>query len=1516
MRHIKKLRQASTILFSILISGSSFAQSLSRSVYGTLGGTTTVTGGPTLMYNMGETFTATLSGGGYTLNQGFEQGLDTLLPITGASAFCVGSKDTLSDLQPGGFWNSNNTGVATVDSNGVVTGVAAGIDTISYSFSGMIAIATITVNPLPNAATISGSTSVCTGSSITLTDSISGGTWSASNSNATVSAGIVTGVSTGTDTISYTVTNACGSATATQVITVNTVPAMPAAIVGSTTICNGATATYSDATSGGEWDSGNASVLTMNSSGVATTHSVGTAPIYYVLYNSCGYTYDSIIVSVNGAPATPAAISGTAGVCPGTNTTLTDATSGGTWTSSNGNATVSGGVVTGVSAGTANISYTVTNTCGSSYAVKTVTINALPSAGSISGTASVCVGNNTTFSDGTSGGTWSATNSMAYVAGGIVTGISAGIDTITYSVTNSCGTAMATAVVTISGPASVGAITGVTSVCEGGTLTVCDSTSGGVWSSSNSGVAAFIAPGVVSCLAGGSATLSYSVAGACGTAVSTANITVTSLPATPDLIVGALTVCTGSATTLTNAVAGGNWSSDNTVVATIDSTGNFSGLSAGQADITYTISNSCASYYATVTVTVNPLPPVPASITGSSLVCNGGTGTLSESTPGGSWSSSAPSVVTVDTNGILNGITTGTGTITYTMSNSCGSYATGKSVTVIIPPSVPSAISAPTVSVCGGGTLSLTDVTTGGNWSSGNPALATIGSSNGILTGVAGGVVTITYSVANSCGSSIATRNITVNPPAAIVGSGEVCNGSKITLTDVTGSGTWSSSNTSVASVSSGGIVLGVSVGAVNISYTKSGCYVVQPVTVNANTLDSIRGANNVCIGNTATLTNTGTGYWRSANAAIVTVDSATGVIHGITAGNALITFNANTGCFVKTSAYVGAPPGPITGNDSVCSGNAITTLSATIAGGSWVSSNTAIAAIAGTGVVTGRVAGLVTITYTKTGCVVTTPFKVFINPLPGNTGPTAVCSGSTATLSNAMPGGIWSVNNTALATVGSTTGIVTSVTYGAPFIYYTLPSGCFRYTGMTFGAPITTPVTGALSVCSAGVTTTLSDATAGGSWSASPATIATIVSSTGVAQGLAPGNATITYTKWGCYTTGTLTVNPNNLDSIRGNTYVCLGSTSTLTNTASGTWSSANSAVAAIDGISGVLTGESSGSSRITFTGSAGCLRVTSAYIGTPIAAITGYDTVCAGGGHSTLADTTSGGTWGTSNSAVATVNSGIVSGAAAGSATISYSRWGCNATTPIYVMANPLAAITGAAAVCNGSTVTFGDATPGGTWTSSNTGVAAIGSATGVTNIVSPGTATIQYSGATGGCYKTMSITARTAPSAISGAHAICTSSPVTLTDATSGGTWTSSNVGRATVGAANGRVVGVAGGAVTITYSITGCTVATYAVTVTVCREGAIASSSTDAASTQAYTLYPNPTTGAVHISQLVATDGLVPVRVTNYIGQEVYRADLLFSGGSTEFTLSNAIPGLYLVVIEDGADKAIFKLLVEK
>jgi hypothetical protein len=80
----------------------------------------------------------------------------------------------------------------------------------------------ITVNPLPDAGGISGTDSVCPGSSVTLTDAVTGGSWSSSNSTlAIVSAtGIVTGLASGAVSISYTVINICGTGTATYPFTV------------------------------------------------------------------------------------------------------------------------------------------------------------------------------------------------------------------------------------------------------------------------------------------------------------------------------------------------------------------------------------------------------------------------------------------------------------------------------------------------------------------------------------------------------------------------------------------------------------------------------------------------------------------------------------------------------------------------------------------------------------------------------------------------------------------------------------------------------------------------------------------------------------------------------------------------------------------------------------------------------------------------------------------------------------------------------------------------------------------------------------------------------------------------------------------------------------------------------------------------------------------------------------------------------------------------------------------------
>jgi sugar lactone lactonase YvrE len=73
----------------------------------------------------------------------------------------------------------------------------------------------LTVLPQPNAGTITGIDTVCPGHTIELTNSVSGGVWSASNSNVILVGGSVTGVSPGPVTINYVVANSCGSATAT-----------------------------------------------------------------------------------------------------------------------------------------------------------------------------------------------------------------------------------------------------------------------------------------------------------------------------------------------------------------------------------------------------------------------------------------------------------------------------------------------------------------------------------------------------------------------------------------------------------------------------------------------------------------------------------------------------------------------------------------------------------------------------------------------------------------------------------------------------------------------------------------------------------------------------------------------------------------------------------------------------------------------------------------------------------------------------------------------------------------------------------------------------------------------------------------------------------------------------------------------------------------------------------------------------------------------------------------------------
>jgi gliding motility-associated-like protein len=524
-----------------------------------------------------------------------------------------------------------------------------------------------TVVPPAEAGTLNGTASVCIGGTSALTSNgMTGGTWTSSNNSiATVSAsGVVTGVAVGSVTITYTVnaTAPCtGSDLATLSITVTSGPEA-GTLNGTASVCVGNTTTItSNGDTGGAWTSSNNSIATVSLSGVVTGVAVGSATITYTVNGAGSCTgSDFAILSITVTPGPEAGtLSGTASVCVGNTTTITsNGDIGGAWTSSNSSiATVSAsGVVSGVAAGSVTITYTVngSGSCpGSDLATLSITVIAAPEAGTLSGTATVCVGNTTTItSNGDTGGAWtSSNNSIATVsASGVVTGVVVGSATITYTV-NGSGSCTASDIATLSitvtpGP-EAGTLSGTASVCVGNTTTITSNgDTGGTWTSSNSSIATVSASGVVSGVAAGSVTITYTVngSGSCpGTDFSTLTITVLSGP-NAGVISGISTLCQGTTTTLsTSGDAGGVWSSSNTAVATVSLSGVITTIGSGTATITYTVSgsaNGCtganATASASTTVTITPIPLI---VVNSPIICAGQSATLTAipSSPGGSY---------------------------------------------------------------------------------------------------------------------------------------------------------------------------------------------------------------------------------------------------------------------------------------------------------------------------------------------------------------------------------------------------------------------------------------------------------------------------------------------------------------------------------------------------------------------------------------------------------------------------------------------------------------------------------------------------------------------------------------------------------------------------------------------------------------------------------------------------------------------------------------------------------------
>lgn len=1294
--------------------------------------------------------------------------------ISGTTAACVGLTTTLSDASGSGTWTTSNSSIAgTSGGSGVVTGVSGGTATISFTLTttGCKTAIPVTINPLPGA--ISGTLNVCVSSTTALTDA-GGGTWTSANSSiATVvgGTGVVSGVAPGTATIVYTLSTGC------QTTAVVTVVALPSSITGTTLVCPSLTTTLSDASGPGTWTTTNTGTATVASgTGVVTGVSGGTATITYTAGTGCTAT---TVVTVNPAPTSN---TGTPVVCEGFTTSLSNITSGGTWTSGNTNiATVTGGTVNGILAGTTTITYTVPGT--GCVAITSLTVNTQPAA--ITGTLSSCTGLSSVLSDATGGGTWSSSNTTiatTVAPPGTVNAITVGTATITYKLTTGC---QALAVFTVNAASSP--ITGTTTVCSGSTTALTDG-GGGTWTSSNTTIATVgSSSGIVSGIGvSGTSNITYifPVTG-CKTAV-----TVTVNPV-PSIINGTATVCSGSTTGLSDLTPGGTWSSSNTAVATVGTSGVVTGVvgASGTATITYMLSTTGCMAFKTVTVNQSPS----SIITPGTICASGGTATLSNAVIGGTWTSSSISIAVIGTSGVVTGGTTGTATISYTLSSGC------RATTILTVNALPAAITGAS-SVCVGTTISLTDAG-GGTWSSSNTSAATVGSSTGVVSGVSTGTTTISYTMTTT-GCSV-NKQITVNPtPGTITGSTFLCRGLTTSLSDA-GGGTWTSNNTSIATAAlSTGVITGTGTGTTTITYTLStGCKATTLVTVSA--LSPITGTTSLCAGSTTTLSDATTGgTWTSSNTAVATIGSSSGFVSSSTAGNTVINYTLPSGCIATATVSIVSSPGTISGNTSVCLGN--TSALTDAGGGTWTSSNTSIAKVGlGTGIVTGFGLGTATITYSLgTGCIVTT--LVTVNPLPSAiTGPTTVCETGSIILSDATGGGTWSTAATTAAVDAS--GVITGVSAGTAIISYSLSSGCGAITIVTVN-PSPAAISGSLGICK-GSTSALSDV-GGGTWSSNNTSVATIGFGTGVTAGLNLGTSSITYTlpSTGCKTSATVTVNPVPA-AISGPVTVCVGATAALSNAGGGSWTSSNTNTS-VDVNTGVVTGVNVGTSVITYTLPTGCSITKTITSNAAPAPIGGNPIICQGA-TSALSDATPSGTWSSSNTSIAGIGStGIFTGTGAGTAVITYTRSnGCAALLGVVV--NPLpAAIIGSSILCTTSLINLSDATTGGTWTSGNTAVATITPSTGDVNGVTAGIAGITYTLSTG-CTSTTTLTVVPPPSVISGPANICVGSPVTFSDAVNGGTWTSSNTSVATAGLTSGIISGLSYGTTTLTYQIvSGC------------------------------------------------------------------------------------------------------------
>ena len=373
------------------------------------------------------------------------------------------------------------------------------------------------------------------------------------------------------------------------------------------------------------------------------------------------------------------------------------------------------------------------------------------------------------------------------------------------------------------------------------------------WVSSDNQIASVSSNGLVSALSNGAATITATSEGKTGSAVVTVSrvpvALVTISPPVDTVDVGATRQLTAAASDSIGGLLAGrlvSWSTSSSAIATVSSAGLVSAIAPGTVTVSAVIEGVTA--VGTIVVRLRPVATVAITPTSSTLIVGNSQQLIATASDASgnvlngravTWQSSNLSVATVTSAGVVSAVSPGTVTITAT-SEGKSANATVQ-VNAIPVAQVQLSPLAGSILVAQSIQLSATPLSSSGvtltgrpaTWMSVSPSIASV-NGNGRVTGISPGIATIRATIEGVVGTSTITVNvapvasISISPAATTISP----NGSvQLTalLKDEAGnvltnrSVQWSSSDESIAFVTSTGMALGFRAGSVTITARSEG---------------------------------------------------------------------------------------------------------------------------------------------------------------------------------------------------------------------------------------------------------------------------------------------------------------------------------------------------------------------------------------------------------------------------------------------------------------------------------------------------------------------------------------------------------------------------------------------------------------------------------------------------------------------------------------------------------------------